>query len=376
MPDPIRVAIDASPWRPGGTGMSRYVEQIIAHVPAEAVRWTVLTNRPEALPELPAHARLIRSLPIRPTLLWQLAVTPRRIDPAHVDLAHFATGRAPAACRVPSVLTVHDLTPVEHPEWYPWRERLLVARWLSAAIGRADVVIAVSAATADAIARRFPRQAGRIHVVHEAAAPIFHQPIGEERIRAVRRDFGLGPRLWLHVGSPTARKNLPRLLEAFARVAPARPEEQLELVLACGTGGSGGDGARVDARIRALGLGGRVRQLGRVTDESLRALYAAAELVVLPSLHEGFGLAVIEAMACGAPVLTSHAGSLAEVAGDAAYVVDPCSVDAIAAGLARLADDAELRRQLAARGRVQAARFGWERAAAETVAVYRSALTG
>jgi glycosyltransferase involved in cell wall biosynthesis len=356
--------------------MSRYVEQLVAHVPAEAVHWTVLTNRPDALPELPAHARLIRSFPIRPTLMWQLLVASRRIDLDRADLAHFPTGRAPRPCRVPFVLTVHDLTPIEHPEWYPRRERLLVARWLGAAIGRADAVIAVSAATADAIARRFPHQAERIRVVYEAAAPIFHRPVDEERIRAVRASFGLGPRFWLHVGSLTARKNLPRLLEAFARVAPTLPGEPIELVLAGGSGGSGGDAAQMDSRVRALGLTGGVRRLGRVSDTDLRALYAAAELMVAPSLHEGFGLTVIEAMACGAPVMASHAGSLAEVAGDAAFVVNPSSVDSIATGLARLARDADLRERLAMRGRAQAARFDWARAAAETVAVYRSMLRG
>jgi len=363
----LRVAIDASPWRAGGGGMSRYVEQLVAHTSAAKVGWFLLTNRPGELPLWPENAALVRGPAVRPTVLWQLRTTPRIISALPADLAHYTTGRAPRSCSVPFVLTVHDLTPLDHPEWYPWRERLLVSRWLGGSIERAAAIIAVSESTRAAIARRFPGVADRVRVIHEAAAPIFHAPPDPVRIRALRARYGLGPRVWLHVGSLARRKNVPWLVEAYTACIRRGLAEPPQLVLA---GGGGADELRVAARVRQLGLGGLVREIGRVPDTDLPDLYAAAELVALPSLHEGFGLAVVEAMASGAPVLTSRGGGLAEVAGDAAWMVDPTSVGDIAAGLYRLAEDPELRARLAAKGRAQARRFSWARAARETVAVY------
>jgi len=405
MTDPLRVAVDASPWRRVGGGMSRYVEQWVAHAPAEAVRLTLLTNRPQALPSVPEHAGVLGTYPIRPTLLWRLVIAPRLIDISDAHAAHFTTGRGPLRCRVPLVLTVHDLTPIEWPELYRWRERLLVAPWLNRSIRNAAAIIAVSRDTAEAITRRYPSAAARVRVIHEAAAPIFHRPIDAARIRDVRVRYGLGPRAWLHIGGLTARKNVARLVEAFARVLAevdwsavgaraddlgrlgqvrdadsgvaadhgvvADPRPRLVLVGAGGGAARGAESRAIDGQIRALGVGDRVRCLDYVPEADLPALYAAAELIIAPSLHEGFGLAVVEAMAVGTPVVTSHRGGLAEVAGGAAWIVDPESVGSIAAGLARLASDAGARSALGARGRLQAARFDWARSAAETAAVLR-----
>jgi len=362
----LPVALDASPLRGGFTGVGRYVEQLLAHAPPDRVRYALLTNRP-LVP--PAAARLIPGPRLRPTLVWLQVAAPRLIAQSAAAVAHFTTGRAPLRSPVPVVLTVHDLTVLDHPEWYPARERLLVAPWLRASIRRAAAVIAVSEATAEDVRQRFPAVADRVHVIPEAAAPAFHRPVDPASVAAVRRRLGLGTRVWLHVGPPSDRKNTLRLVDAFARalphVAPPRPR----LVLA----GSGGGRARdVARRVRALGLEADVRRIGYVAAADLPLLYASAEIVALPSLHEGFGLAAAEAMAVGAPILTGDRGGLPEVVGDASWRVDPTSTDDIAAGLVRLAGDAELRAALGERGRAQARRFDWQRAADRTADLYES----
>jgi glycosyltransferase involved in cell wall biosynthesis len=191
------------------------------------------------------------------------------------------------------------------------------------------------------------------------------------RLAAVRNRYGLqGPYL-LYVGTLHPRKNLVRLVQAFARLpallsAAGRPTPGLQLVLAGRKGWLYDD---IFAQVRRLDLEDRVILTGYVPDEDLPALLSAARAFVFPSLYEGFGLPVVEAMACGTPVVCANTSSLPEVAGDAALLVDPLDEGAIAAALARLLSDDDLHRELVDRGFRQAARFSWQRCAREALAV-------
>jgi glycosyltransferase involved in cell wall biosynthesis len=170
----------------------------------------------------------------------------------------------------------------------------------------------------------------------------------------------------LFCGTVEPRKNLPRLVEAFRQVARERDDVELVLV--------GPNGWLEDGRALLAGLEGRARSIGFVPEPDLRALYELATVVAYPSIREGFGLPVIEAMAQGALVVTSSTTATAEVAGDAALTVDPLDVDAIADALARAIDDPTLRTRLAEPARAQAGRFTWRRSAELTVAAYREAV--
>ena len=181
-------------------------------------------------------------------------------------------------------------------------------------------------------------------------------------------------RFVLHLGTLEPRKNLARLVEAFARARQQLPEcDDLKLVLA---GGKGWDYDDIFATVERLGLQEHVLFPGYVADADLPWFYRAATVFAYPSLLEGFGLPVLEAMACGTPVITSAVSSLPEVAGDAALLVDPMSVDALADALVRVLSDAALAGKMRRKGLLQAGRFSWQRTAAETVAVYRAALDG
>jgi glycosyltransferase involved in cell wall biosynthesis len=268
-----------------------------------------------------------------------------------------------------TLLTVHDLSFLRYPEAFVPPLRRYLERVVPRSIARADLVLADSAHTRSDLVSLLGVPSERVRVLYSGVHPRFYaQPEPGERERLQAR-YDLGPRPYvLSVGTLQPRKNYLRLIQAFTNLQPEtlKPEtlnlppfiSAPQLLLAGGRGWLYQD--ILDAAERH---GDRVRVLGFVDEADLPALYRQAALFVFPSLYEGFGLPVLEAMACGVPVVCSHISSLPEVAGDAALMVDPLDVDALAQAMARVLKDPDLRRDLIARGLVQAARFTWERAA-------------
>ncbi len=286
------------------------------------------------------------------------------------EVVHSTTFCAPRfrAPRRRLVVTIHDCTFVTHPEFHLPGNVEHCLRGTRLAIERADMLIAVSESTRRDLIERMGAPADRIVVTHEAADPRLARVTDATRLEAVRQRYGLPEQFVLSLGAMEPRKNLSRLLEAFAALAPA-VRKDVSLVVA---GAKGWLNDSVHEQVNKLGLGDSVRFAGYIEEEDLAAVYSLATVFAYPSLWEGFGLPVLEAMACGTPVLTSNLSSLPEVAGDAALLVSPSDVDAIAEGLGRLLEDAALRRELSERGYRRAAHFSWERCARETVAVYQT----
>jgi glycosyltransferase involved in cell wall biosynthesis len=271
--------------------------------------------------------------------------------PAHV---------VPWRCAVPSVVTVHDLGYLYHPRAHPLLERLYLDWSTRHSVRLARVVITDSQATRDDLVRHYQVTAGKISVCHpgvdESLAPV-RDPA---RLEAVRRKYGLPKDYILFVGTLRARKNLIRLLEAYGRLV-ARPENPPTLALA----GKPGWGYReIVARIEGLGLTGRIILPGYVDEDDLAALYSGSRAFAFPSLYEGFGFPILEAMRCETPVVCSDAASLPELAGDAALIVPPHDVEALADALERILTDEALRAHLTEKGRAQAERFTWGACAA------------
>jgi alpha-1,3-rhamnosyl/mannosyltransferase len=250
--------------------------------------------------------------------------------------------------RVPSVMVVCDMVTF-HDEYRPQRRAKIIERaTLPLAVRRADVFAAISQATADDLAAHFPRAARKTVVTPLAADEHFFTAEPGD----VRERLGLPRPYVLAVGTLEPRKNLPALIEAFTGL----PEHTHDLVLVGALGWDTGETQEAIARHP-----GRIRSLGHVPDDDLARLYAGAALFAYPSLYEGFGLPVLEAMAAGAPVLTSNVSSLPEVAGDAAILVDPRSIDSIREGLRRGLTDP------ASGGRERARTFSWARYAEQIV---------
>ena len=295
-------------------------------------------------------------------LNWELRWNPPHVlfVPAHV---------VPVGCPCPAVVTVHDLGYLHYPQAHAWAARwyLRLGTWYS--VRAARKVIAVSAATKADLMARLGVPAEKIVVVPESCPPEFAKPVDPEVGRAVARRYGLAEPYIVFVGTQHPRKNLVRLVEAFARARPRlRTPHRLALI-----GRPGWRAEEVRGAIRRLGLEQAVLQLGYVDEADLPPLLGAAAALAFPSLYEGFGLPVLEAMASGVPVIASSASSLPEVVGDAGLLVDPHDVDGMAEAMVRLLTDSQLHADLSRRGLERARSFSWERTGRATLRVLREA---
>lgn len=265
---------------------------------------------------------------------------------------------------IPTVLTVHDLIFELFPAYHKRLNYWYLKHAMPLYCQRANAIIAVSQASKRDIVQKYGVDAAKIHVVYEAASSQFRPPSPGEIARA-RQMYRLPDRFLIHLGTIEPRKNLERLLDAFQRIRQRYPD--VCLVLA---GGKGWLYDALFARIEAEGLGRAILPLGWVPDEDLPAVIAAAELAVQPSLYEGFGLPILEEMACGQVVAASVSSSHPEVGGEAAAYFNPTSVDEMAEVIGRLLADSEERQYRRQLGLAQAENFSWQRAAQETSNVY------
>jgi glycosyltransferase involved in cell wall biosynthesis len=304
--------------------------------------------------------------------VWLQTGAPRLLEDLGVDVVHFTNGMVPISRRMPTIVTIHDMSLTMFPGYHPLRRVLLNRPLVDIAARRADAVVTVSQSAKRDIVRLYGLPAERVHVVHEAAAPSFHRVVDRAALERVRSRYRLADRFILYVGTIEPRKNLPCLIEAFAgrrRAGEVPPQ------LVC-VGPYGWLSRDIEKRIERLGLRGAVCFPGYVPFDDLPAVYTLAEMFVFPSLYEGFGLPVIEAMACGTPVITGSVAALAEVGGDAVELIEQPGSEALGEAMASLARDAERRHELSRRGIARAQRFSWTRAARETLAVYRQAAAG
>jgi glycosyltransferase involved in cell wall biosynthesis len=279
---------------------------------------------------------------------------------------HSAYYLMPYSVRMPTVLTFYDLIPLRYPAYVSRRTRALFRLTMGMALTVATHILAISAAARQDLIESFHVPPEKVTTTLLAPDPHF-QPQSPEEIARVRSRYMLPASFLLSVGINKPHKNLVALVEAF----DSKPELTAHSTLVF-AGPWDERYPQAKATAVQLQLGDRVRFLGPIDDADLPGLYAAATAFVFPSQYEGFGLPVLEAMACGTPVACSNATSLPEVAGDAALLFDPAQPDAIAGALARLIDDAALRDDLRIRGLQRASCFTWQAVAARTLAVYRA----
>lgn len=307
----------------------------------------------------PTERRLVR-------ILWEQAVWPLLAARDRLDLLHSTAFVLPWLTQRPGVVTVYDLSFVHYPELFPRLQRFYLHSQTARACRHARRVITISASGREDVHRFFGVPLARIDVVYPGVDDIY-RPLPEPRVAAFREREDLPQQVVLHVGTLQPRKNIPLLLEALAHLQ--RPH--VLLVLA---GGKGWLYDEIFARVQALGLQAQVRFTGYVPDEDLPLWYNAARLLVLPSLYEGFGLPIVEALACGTPVIAADTSSLPEAGGDAALYFPADNARALAERIAAVLDDDARAATMRARGVAQAQQFSWARAGRETAAVYQRAL--
>jgi glycosyltransferase involved in cell wall biosynthesis len=296
----------------------------------------------------------------------QIAAAARQL---RLDVVHDPTGAMPLSLTgAARVATIHDAIPYVYPQTSARLDRLIYHLWLPLAVRAADAVITVSQQSREDILDHLPLSPARVAAIPEAADRRF-RPLPPSEFAPILRELGIAWPYILYVGALEPRKNLPRLLAAYARLRHWSERWRLVIV-----GARRANSAPIFEAVQRLALEPYVHFTGFVTDDHLPALYAGADLFAFPSLYEGFGLPVLEAMACGAPVVTSNSSSLPEVAGDAAILVDPADVEQIAQAMWLVLSQPALADALRRRGLARAAQFTWERTARETIAVYERIL--
>jgi glycosyltransferase involved in cell wall biosynthesis len=368
----MKVAIDAR--KVDDFGIGTYIQGLLDGLPAvgqpEALVAYLPPGRPPATSTAAAWGaralwRPVSAGPYSLTELWQLALAARR---DRVDLYHAPHYVCPPWLPCPAVVTVHDLIHLR----FPLRHRhplapLYVRVMLRLALRRARRLVTVSESTRQDLVERLGARPERIRVIPNGVGAPFGPADELSAVDPALDQLGVGRPYFLFAGNPLPHKNVPRLLEAFAGLPPA-----LGRLVLVGIPPAARDA--IDRLCRAPGLGARVHVLAPVPAPILARLYQRATGVVCPSLWEGFGLAALEAMACGAPVIAGNRGGLPEVVGDAGLLVDPTDVDALREAMYTLAGQESLRAALRARGLARARAFSWRHVAEATVAVYREAL--
>jgi alpha-1,3-rhamnosyl/mannosyltransferase len=305
----------------------------------------------------------LTDLPLSPFSLQQQWRVPLRLRQLKATVYHSPYYLMPYRPGVPTVLTAYDVIPLAYPYYYTAAQRLIFRLAHRLALKAARMTLAISEATKVDLVRRLGAPPDRIRVTPLAADPRF-TPQSTAAIQTVRDKYGLPDRYLLYVGSNKPHKNLTRLVSAFA--SRQLPTADLQLIIA------GSWDNRYPEAKQLAAQHDHIRFLGSINEADLPALYGGALAFAFVSKYEGFGLPPLEAMACGAPVLASNTSSLPEVIGDAGLLVDPHEVSAIAAALARLIDDEQLRADLKQRGLARAAQFSWEHTARLTLAAYHA----
>ena len=351
------------------TGVSRYIDELVRHLALlePDVELIAYTNRGFE-PDGWNSVRLRRAvIPVgNPTIRigWELATLPLATMRDRVDVFHGTVNSLPRGIRAARAVTVHDLAFLRYPDQVTGKRYRYLKWMVESSIQRAEVVLTPSEATRADVIDSFAIGPERV-VATPLGVDKGFRPASRESIVAVRSQYRLERPYILTVGTLEPRKNLPMLLRAFAAMKGEIPHD---LVLAGPAGWLMDD---IERTIVAAGIDDRVRRIGFAEDQALVALYSGADLVAIPSLYEGFGLPVIEAMATGAPVLTSNVSSMPEVAGGAALLIDPTDLESIIEGIRSVLGSEELRARMRSDGPLRAAEFTWQRTASETLAAYR-----
>jgi glycosyltransferase involved in cell wall biosynthesis len=377
----LRVGFDATSAVRQGGGIGRYTRELLRALAAADTLsnyrlFFASRSHPHPLPPLPSNFH-VTPLPLDDIWLvrvWHRARLPLPVNwlTGPIDLFHSPDFTLPPVHRgTRTLLTVHDLSFIRDPESATPVLRHYLNAVVPRSVARADRVLADSQATRADLVELYRTPAEKISVLYSGVHESFQPVTDPATLAAVRARYGLGDAPFvLAVGTLQPRKNYVRLIQAFAAISNLQPRtSNPHLVIA---GDKGWQYDAIFAEVEKLGLRDRVLFPGFVADVDLPALYSAARVLAYPSIYEGFGLPMLEAMACGTPVVASTASCMPEVAGDAALLVPPIDVDGLAAALDRALTDEALRADLIAKGRARARQFSWAKSAQQLLGIYHA----
>jgi glycosyltransferase involved in cell wall biosynthesis len=377
----VRVALNAqllsSKASYRSAGINRVLQHLLAELPAVPGDEQYLVFAPDSaanrrLLSAPRLRRRLTRLPMdRPAVRigWEQTVLPVELLRARADLLHALGFVSPFGWRGPTVVTVYDLSFLRFPEVFNRANRLYLGTFTPPSLRRADRVITISESARQDVIELCGVPPERVTPILLAADERFH-PAPPDDVLAFRARHNLPERFVLYLGTLEPRKNVETLVRAYGALRSQGSDDHL-LVLA---GPRGWQYEPIFELVETLGLSESVRFPGFVPADEQVLWYSSATVFAFPSRYEGFGLPLLEAMACGTPVVSSSASSLPEVVGDAGLLVDPSDVEGLSAALRQLLEDEPRRKALAAAGRARASELSWRRMASETVQVYREVL--
>ncbi len=370
----MRIGFDATPIKTRKSGIGYYAENLVRNLAEveEIDEILVFSNRAPVFDgPPPARGRWCSQSALRSRALWLQLRLPGLIGSRKPDLTHYVNFNAPVLYPHPFVVTFHDCVLYRHPEFYTWKKRFLTRSVMPTVARRALGIITVSCAAKQEIVELLGVSEDKIFVVPNAAGEVFRPVSDASRLQAVLTHHEVEPPYLLFVGTLEPRKNLSRLLEAFDLL---KSETTLPHKLVV-VGARGWKFAPIFETIDRLRHRSSVRILDYVDLADLPALYSASDLFVFPSLYEGFGIPILEAMQCGTPVLCSNIPAHREVAGEAAEICEPLSVRSIAEGMKKLLQEPAVACELKRLGLERVQAFSWKRSAQETAEVYQQVLS-
>lgn len=369
------VCIDCRYIGDNPSGIGEVTWALVRHLPKAAPDLTFLFLRSAQRSDRLSDAVNVQEVTVKspangPATLWWL---PQVVNLENVDLFHSPFNILPARLKMKTVTTIHDIMWLTHPNWcnpraYGQIERRFYANGIGRALNRSDAIATVSNATRTQILAKQPELEAKVSVTLSGVSEEFRKvPVEDDALRAI--GLSRGQRYVLTTGQFAPYKNHEGAIKAFAHSFGGRDDIDLVMVQRRGAGAH-----KLVTLARSLGIEGRVHFTGALAFPVLLQLYSGALALLHPSLCEGFGNPVAEAMACGLPVITSNQSAMPEVAGGAALLVNPLETKDIAAALTRVADDAELAADMSKKGLARAKQLSWERFAADNLAIYRKLL--
>ena len=364
------IAIDARKYFDFGIGS--YIQNLISALPEirSSHTFSILAS-PDDLRRIVCPEDWSRhSTPYKLYSLGELTLLGRQARKLGADVLHEPHYTLPMGLKGRSVVTIHDLIHLKMPQFFSQAQRAYARIVIGHAVRHAGAVIVDSQKTKDDLLEMFTVKEQDIAVIHLGVRPMFRRLEDRTIVERFTSAAGLKRPYVLYVGNVKPHKNIPTLLRAFAQIRAQR--DDLELVF---VGASCKEERSLAESAQRLGIIGAVRDLHHVSDEELICAYNGAEVLVLPSLYEGFGYPVLEAMSCGTPTVVSTAGSLPEIAGIASLMVDPSRPDQLAEAILSVVRDPEMKRDLIAKGRINVQRFSWRATAGKTVDIYEKVLS-
>ncbi|MEM7332657.1 MAG: glycosyltransferase family 1 protein [Chloroflexota bacterium] len=350
-------------------GIHQYIFQVLANLPEDAFEYHVHTRYSELENGRSHLTKINSSLPTEKRLtriLWEQTIWPFHLIKTRPALVHGMAFATPWLASSPTVVTIYDLSFLHFPGQFPKLQQFYLATQARLACQRAKRVITISESTRQDVHRYFDIPLDRIDVVFPGV-DVVYQPYPQTAVSQFKAEKGINGRYILHVGTLQPRKNIPTLLDAFAKLN--EPDVQLLLI-----GGKGWLFEEIFAKVKLLNLEDNVTFTGYVPDEELPMWYAAADLLAFSSNYEGFGMPIIEAMACGTPVVASNSSSIPEAVGEAGLLFNTFDAENLAECMVNVLQNSELSDKMRQLGFAQAKKFSWARAGRETAVSYQKAV--